>query len=359
MRSEAIAQGDLNLERLPKATPFRVGKRDWCAAFEVGEIYESIRGNGHLSRSFYRTEGPNSALRQSHTAQTPAKEAAEKVEISYQVNGQSTEESNLTGESKSVEESQKVKSEEPPVPLITVFVKEFDAAQQCLVERGAYQANSATNVTAFLRDQLKIDEDEIWSFYHEHTIHIKSKHLIKRSSLFFDLAYGDEAWDGILIVAQRQPTAAEYVESRLFFPVFCLSFGLMPVSELKTSKLPANVSIPSTTPLTSLETTIQSTTEPISRAPISPTPIFPFHYHTAAHTDRARTSVYPAPSIRAPIAAAANPAPTAPCTTHTETPTPATGITTSPTAREPWSMPRRATSSPAAGRNGSDTARES
>lgn len=203
---EVPAQSDPKPEKMPKATPFRVGKRDWCAAFEADDIYDSIRGAGHLSRSFYRTEGPNSALRQSLSAAPHAQEVPEKVETTQQQGDQPAE------ESKQGEESQKTVPEEPPAPQITVFVKEFDTLQQRFVDRGAYWASGAATVVTFLREQLKLVEDETWDFYHEHTIQIKPKHMVKRSSMFSDLAYGDGAWDGILIIAQRRPTAKEYAK---------------------------------------------------------------------------------------------------------------------------------------------------
>lgn len=203
---ELPAPSDSKPEKMPKATPFRVGKRDWCAAFEVDEIYDSIRGAGHLSRSFYRTEGPDSALRQSQSSELQVAEEPKDVETALKNGDGSTE------ESKQTHDSQKTVPEEPPIPPITVFVKQFDTAQQQFVDRGAFQANGAATIVTFLREQLKIDKEETWDFYHEHTIQIKSKHLIKRSSMFFDLSYGDNPWDGILIIAQRRPTTEEYVK---------------------------------------------------------------------------------------------------------------------------------------------------
>ena len=219
---ELPAPSDSKPEKMPKATPFRVGKRDWCAAFEVDEIYDSIRGVGHLSRSFYRTEGPNSALRQCQNSESQMKEEPEEiVETAQQNSDQQTE------ESKQAPDSQKTVLEEPPIPQITVFVKQFDTLQQQFINRGAYQANGAATIVTFLREQLKIDKEETWDFYHEHTIQIKSKHLIKRSSMFFDLSYGDNPWDGILIIAQRRPTTEEYVKS-FFVPAFLSKLSTNP-----------------------------------------------------------------------------------------------------------------------------------
>ena len=189
--------------KMPKATPFRIGKRDWCTAFEVDEIYDAIRGAGHLSRIFYRTEGSASALR--HIQMNDSR-IANKLEKTQQNGDQPTE------ESKPNETLQKTTPEEPPTPEITVFVKQYDTLHQQLVDRGAFRTSGATAIIHFLREQLKIDKDETWDFYHEHTILIKSKHLIKRSASFFDLSYGDNPWDGILIIAQRRPTAEEYVK---------------------------------------------------------------------------------------------------------------------------------------------------
>ena len=196
-------------EKMPKATPFRIGKRDWCAAFEVDKIYDTIRGAGHLSRSFYRTEGPDSALR--HT-QTIDFQEADELE-------QTQQNSNQLEESKQDKNSQKADPEESPVPKITVFVKQFDTAKQEFNNRGRFRTSGATNIIPFLQKQMHIDKDETWDFFHEHTILIKAKHLIKRSATLFDLSHGENPWDGILIIAQRRPTAEEYVKY-LLIPTF-------------------------------------------------------------------------------------------------------------------------------------------
>ena len=207
---KSSVDGEHTGEKMPKATPFRVGKRDWCAAVAVEDIYTLISGAGHLSRSFYRTEGPDSALRQMcQSTQLQTEKEPEKVESPRPNDDRPAQ------EPKQAEDSEKTVSEEPPTPQIVVFVKEFDALQQRLVNRGAYQMNSAATIVTSLRGQLKLGEDETWDFYHEHTIQIKSKHLIKRSSTFSDLAYGDDPWDGVLIIAQRRPTTPEYAKSTL------------------------------------------------------------------------------------------------------------------------------------------------
>ena len=209
---------DEKSEKMPKATPFRVGKRDWCAAFELDDIYDMIRGAGHLSRAFYRTEGPTSALRQAQILHSQKAAEYEKVrqEMGEKMVESEKEKAGQESSEKMEDEPQKAVPEEPPAPKFSIFVKQFDVAKQQYTDRGTFTIEGLVCLVPFLREQLWIEKDENWDFYHEHTILVKSKHLIKRSATLFDLSYGEKPWDGVVIIAQRRPTPQQYVQNDKF-----------------------------------------------------------------------------------------------------------------------------------------------
>ena len=192
--------------KMPKATPFRVGKRDWCAAFPTENMYDSIREchGSHLNRSFYRTEYKPDVLKENADSQVT--EEPEKTEDPEKI-----EEQKIAEASEKTEEVQKAVPKDPLTQQVNVFVKRFDNEKQELVDFGTVKASGAMHIVQHLKEQLGIDNDESWDFYHEHTITIRSKNLISRSKMFFDLSYGNEPWDGILIIAQRRPTKEQYV----------------------------------------------------------------------------------------------------------------------------------------------------
>ena len=183
---------------------FRVGKRDWSSAFELDHIYDTIRGVSHLSRTFYRTEGPTSTL-----GQFPVITAEVALDGVRQLKA-------LEDSEKLEDGAQKNTTEGTIKEFITVFVKQFDILTQQYTNRGAFKMNPAMNVNDFLREQLWVEKDEKWDFYHEHSILIKAKHLIRRTAQFYDLSYGETLWDGVVIVAQRRPTPEQFVHPPLY-----------------------------------------------------------------------------------------------------------------------------------------------
>lgn len=187
-KSEHISTAEAEADTKPaNFNPFRIGRRYWRKAPPVGDgkVYDDLRELSHFSRSFYRTEYNNNAME----VPTPASEDV-KVE----------------GTEKAEE---KTDDADPASHKIHGWIKIFNHEEQKLSEAKRFPADGSMNIIRHLKEQLGVDGEASWDFYFEQGLTIKPKNLVKNSSTFFDLSYGDTTWDGMLFIGQPRPSAEE------------------------------------------------------------------------------------------------------------------------------------------------------
>ena len=188
------ATTDTENSKTPEIIPFSVGNRLWRnAPPPKAKIYDLIRETSHLSRVFYRTEEGQFVEEKSPQETRPSEESND---------------ASSTNEMKP-EQAQDAEPSDPVSQQVTGYLKVFDPNAQTLSEPKIFKAHGNMAIVKTLKEALSVVEDEQWDFYFQQGLTVKSKNLIRRSSIFFDLSHGDMTWDGMLFIAQRHPSAEE------------------------------------------------------------------------------------------------------------------------------------------------------
>lgn len=146
-------------------------------------------------------EEPQSHASLSHAADQPHEQTNDEAHAQNQVQNADRSQNQDTNEDNT--------GTDPASSEVLYFIKIFDAEAQNLRGVGSYIANCATKITQQARISLGIGTNEAWDFYHEHSLTLKPRDLIKANSTFLDPCYGEGAFDDNIIVAQRRPTTAQ------------------------------------------------------------------------------------------------------------------------------------------------------
>lgn len=127
---------------------------------------------------------------------------------------------------------------DPPVKGVYFLVKLFSAESQTLCGVGTHVAKREAKISEEVKKVLRADVDEALDIYAEPRLQIKAKHAIKVNETF-QHRFGDGG-DGVVLVAQRRPTAAQYVRL-LFVDPDCFANVTCRITSLEADRKCTNV----------------------------------------------------------------------------------------------------------------------
>ena len=216
-----------------------------------------------------------------------------------------------------------------------IFVKIFSHLDQTLVGSGSYYVKMEAKINDTIQNFLGPDYNDAINVYREHGLTLYDDDMVKSSWTFSDV----DVRDGDIFIAQRPPSAAEYVSRFLI----CDSITTNnPPSELLRLKPPVSAPLQSHTSTSSDTTTTLPTPFPTVPLPTSPPRTFLPHSPPVALTGLAHTFLSRATPTLVTSAPGPNPV-MARWPFPTATPTRAPGRTTNPTAKGKWCTQRRGT----------------
>lgn len=183
---EKLAASQSDQGQLAKAMCFQIGNRYWHAVSPL-DSYQKLREVAPLSASFYLTEksADGEAIQEPENSAQPADAGPD-------------------------HETQSSGFIDYVPPKISFFLKSFECETQTLRMMGKYTAQKGTRLLPFVRGLLMLKSSEALDIYHEHTLHMKPRDMVKPSLTLGDYGF-DTTVDGMIFIAQRRPSSAEYV----------------------------------------------------------------------------------------------------------------------------------------------------